>query len=164
MKSFVGFIPGLNIGMVVLTNGIGHTVHKDMFAKFYELYFDLPPSGVSSPLPLLDRKPEKTMTAPVDSSTESASSISRYVGVYKNPAYGKAVVKKEGSSLVLFLGPEMIEGSLTPKNGHRFLWTISDWPESEADVTFVTSPSGEVRSLVFDQLKEVRKGVFVKIR
>jgi CubicO group peptidase (beta-lactamase class C family) len=164
MKSLVGFIPGVNIGMVVLTNSVGHTVHKDMFTKFYELYFDLPPSGVSSPLTLLDRKPEKTMRAPAGSSIEQATSISRYVGVYKNRAYGKAVVKKEGSSLVLFLGPEMIEGLLTRYSGDTFVWAISDWPGTEMDVTFVANSSGQVRSLVIHELNDVNGGNFVKIQ
>ena len=164
MYSFVGFIPGVNIGMVLLTNSNGHTLTGDLFNKFYELYFDLTPSGGSSPLPLLDRKPEKTMTAPVQSSIEKATSISRYVGVYKNLAYEKAVVRMEGSSLVFFLGPEMIEGPLTPQSGYRFAWAVSDWPGMEMGVTFVTNSSGQVTSLVIDQLKDVKGEVYVKIQ
>lgn len=163
MLSFVGFIPGVNIGMVVLTNSIGHSVHQDIFTKFYELYFDTSPSGVSSQLSLPGMKSEKTMTAPAPSSIEKAPSISRYVGVYQNPAYGKAVVRMEGSSLFLFLGPEMIEGLLTPESGYTFKWAISDWPGMEMNVTFVTNSSGKVRSLVIDQMKDVKGGVFVKI-
>ncbi len=163
MYSFVGFIPGVNIGMVVLTNSNGHTVYTDIFNKFYELYFDLPSSTVSSPPPLLDGKHEEMITASVSSSIEKSPSIRRFVGVYKNRAYQKAVVKKEGPSLVLFLGPQMIEGLLTPQRGYTFKWTVSDWPGMEMDVTFVTNPSGQVRSLVIDQLKEVNGGKFVKM-
>jgi CubicO group peptidase (beta-lactamase class C family) len=164
MHSLVGFIPGANIGMVVLTNKVDHNVPTNIFTKFYELYFDTFSSGVLSPLPLLDMKPEKTMTAPAPSLIEKAPSISRYVGVYKNPAYEKAVVKKEGSSLVLFLGPEMIEGPLTPQGGDKFKWTISDWPGTEMDVTFVANSSGQVRSLVIHELNDVNGGNFVKIQ
>jgi len=163
MHSLVGFIPGVNIGMVVLTNSVGHTVPADIFNKFYELYFDTLFSGVSPQLSLPGMKSEKTMRAPAPSSIEKAPSISRYVGVYKNRAYGKAVVKKEGSSLVLFLGPEMIEGSLTPQSGYTFVWAISDWPEMEMDVTFVTNSFGQVRSLVIDKLNDVNGGKFVKM-
>jgi hypothetical protein len=163
MHSLVAFIPGVNIGMVVLTNKMDHNVPTNIFTKFYELYFDTSPSGASSQLSLPGMKSEKTMTAPAPSSIEKAPSISRYVGVYKNPAYEKAVVKKEGSSLVLFLGPEMIEGPLTPESGYTFKWTISDLPGGEMDVTFVTNSSGKVRSLVIDQMKDVNGGVFVKI-
>jgi CubicO group peptidase (beta-lactamase class C family) len=163
MLSFVGFIPGVDIGMVVLTNSVGHSVHMGIFTKFCELYFDTLSSGVSPQLSLPGMKPEKTMTAPAPSSMEKAPSISRYVGVYKNPAYEKAVVRMEGSSLVLSLGPEMIEGSLTPQSGYTFVWAVSDWPGMEMNVTFVTNSSGKVTSLVIDQLKEVRGGVFVKV-
>jgi len=162
MHSLVAFIPGVNIGMVVLTNKMDHNVPTNIFTKFYELYFDTPSSGVSPQLPLPGMRPEKTMTSPAPSSIEKAPSISRYVGVYKNPAYEKVVVKREGSSLVLFLGPEMIEGSLTPQSGDTSVWAISDWPEMEMNVTFVTNSSGHVTSLVIDRLNDVNGGKFVK--
>jgi hypothetical protein len=164
MHSLVGFIPGVNIGVVVLTNMIDHNVPTNIFKKFYELYFDTTSSGVSPQLSLPGMKSEKMMTAPVHSSIEKAPSISRCVGVYENRAYEKAVVKKEGSSLILFLGPEMIEGSLTPQSGYTFVWAVSDFPGMQMGVTFVTNSSGKVTSLVIDQLKEVRGGVFVKIQ
>jgi CubicO group peptidase (beta-lactamase class C family) len=164
MHSLVGFIPGVNIGMVVLTNSIGHSVPTNIFTKFYELYFDTLSSGVSPQLSLPGMKSEKTMRAPAPSSIEKATSINRYVGVYKNPAYEKAVVKKEGSSLVLFLGPEMIEGPLTPYSADTFVWTVSDLPGGKMDVTFVTNSSGKVRSLVIHELNDVNGGNFVKIQ
>jgi hypothetical protein len=164
MHSLVGFIPGVNIGMVVLTNKVDHNVPTNMFMRFYELSFDLTSSGVASQHSLPGMKPEKTIRAPAASSVEKAPSINKYVGVYKNPAYEKVVVKKEGSSLALFLGPEMIEGPLIPQSGDKFKWAISDWPEMEMDVTFVTNSSGQVRSLVIDLLKDVNGGKFVKIQ
>jgi hypothetical protein len=163
MLSFVGFIPGVNIGMVVLTNSDGHSVHTNMFKKFYELYFDASSAALSPQHSLPGMKSEKTLTAPPPSSVEKAPSISGFVGIYKNPAYERAIVRKEGSSLVLFLGPEMVEGPLTSQSGYTFKWAVSDWPGMEMNVTFVTNPSGKIRSLVIDQLKDVNGGVFVKI-
>ncbi len=163
MHSLVAFIPGVNIGIVVLTNKMDHNVPSNILTRFYELYFDLPSSEALFELILPGIKPEKTVTAPEPSAIVKASSISRYVGVYKNRAYEKAVVKKEGSSLVLFLGPELIKGPLTWKSGNTFVWAISDWPEMEMDVTFVTTSSGRVRSLVIDKFNDVNGGKFVKM-
>ncbi len=163
MHSLVAFIPGVNIGIVVLTNKMDHNVPTDIFTRFYELYFNLPFSGVPAQLSLPGTKPEETTRTPESSTILKPYSISRYVGVYKNRAYGRAVIKKEGSSLVLLLGPEMIEGLLTPQSGDKFKWAISDWPEMEMDVTFVTTSSGQVRSLVIDKFNDVNGGKFVKM-
>lgn len=169
MHSIVMIYPEGRLGLVVLTNHPENRVPEDLARILLWGYFCGSPEGAAEvlspalPTVLYDATPGHRTEAPVPALPEAAAiSPRKLAGTYHNPAYGKAVVEREGDALFLSLGPDRVRGTLTPKGANVYTYAWPDWPGNEATVTFKADAAGEVAKLTITECGDVRGGEFRK--
>jgi len=161
MHSIVAIYPECDLGLVVLTNSAGNKVPECMAFRLLELYFGTehlpcPRKGVDGFFP---NRSDACAAAALPDAAE-ALPPGRLVGTYENPAYGKAVIKREGGGLSMSLGPAKRHGVLTSKSGNTYDFAWDDWPGQHSTVVFKADASGEVHKLTLLEAGDVRGGDF----
>lgn len=165
MHSIVAIFPEADLGLVVLTNSRGNKLPESLTNKLMELVFGAAPKECVSLPP--DRlgpgghglEPSR----PEGGAGAAAIPLNKLVGTYVNPAYGKAIVKKEGGGLTLTLGPARRRGALSPYDTNQFLFQWPDFPGNISGVLFKADGSGEVTKLTIEGFKDVHGGDFKKV-
>ncbi len=172
MRSVAAFVPGANIGLVVLTNSDGQDaslfVPEMLMLTFHDLYFGNPESaGAAKDLAIRTSDRPFRLSIPEDLSAAErrppALPLDRYCGLYRNPAYGPVHVKLVDDSLQISLGPRKIRASLVPYGGNTFVFPMPDLPETYLPVRFRVGAEGRVNELVIDVLGDVRGGRFERV-
>jgi hypothetical protein len=125
----VSFIPGEQIGVVVLTNGAPYGLAEATAASFFELLFD----GEADPdlLDLFfqrftalwaeDRDFMRDYSQPPADPTPALADIS-YSGLYTNPYYGMLVVAPFNGRLMLWFGPHLMAFPLSHWDANLFVF------------------------------------------
>jgi CubicO group peptidase (beta-lactamase class C family) len=189
MTSTIGFVPGANVGIVVLANAEPVDVPELVMSAFYFLYFNPQASttvagnsldlsatrfldSASTTLATSARKPLSSMSADQLSHYANANSntnpdynrlkLSRYEGSYKNPAYGRFTVDVKDNSLVITMGPAEIKSPLVRYQNNVFVGGLPDFPESELVFKFIVGRGGLVTGLVAPDFNDVNGGLFKK--
>ena len=164
MHSIVAVYPKWDLGIVVLTNQSGNALPERLAVGLLNIYSGSePPSfdwrGESGFSPF--RKGAGQANCALGS--EAAIPLGKLAGTYENPAYGKAIVKKEGGSLTMTLGPAKRLGTLSPLGGDSYLFEWKDWPGMSSVATFKANSAGEVAKLNLTGFEDVRGGDFKKV-
>jgi len=134
--SAIGFAPGANIGIAVLTNlAGGDALAGEIVWDFYNLYFNLNVSLAQLKQHALKARkvfgqPQAT-AAPASAAQAPGVPLANYCGVYYNPAYGNFVVSQSGNNLMITMGPKAFQAKLAPSDssGNNFLATMPDYPD-----------------------------------
>lgn len=184
MLSAIGFVPGADIGIVVLTNAEPVELPTQVMFAFFYLYFNyqavpnlasdlLIRSAIQSALPAIQttfHKPPSFSTAirkpqAIDLSNQSLDGhkLNRFVGAYVNPAYGRITVKMQNNNLVSTIGPAKIQIPLVRYRGDFFIGAFPDYPENDILVEFKVSPGGFTTGAVVLGYEDVNGGFFKKI-
>jgi len=182
MHSAVGFVPGADIGIVVLTNAEPVDVPDNVMFVFHFLYFNYQAVtnlagntlGRSATQPDLAafqtsiRKLHFSSAAVLNFDTNVGSDsandrLSRFAGAYLNPAYGRITVEVQDQSLVTTMGPAKIKFPLVRYRANIFIGALPDYPENEIPVEFKVGPRGSVTGVVVYGLEDVNGGLFEKI-
>ena len=161
MHSIVAVYPEWDLGLVVLTNTPGNKIPECMAFGLLAICTGAEPHACPSQAEdglLPDRRAARA-AAPLPESV-AAIPPGKLSGTYKNPAYGKAIVRKNGAALTLTLGPARRVGPLTllAKNRYRFDWP--DWPGMVSTLTFKADATGEVTKLTIEEFSDVDGGAF----
>jgi hypothetical protein len=161
MHSIVAIYPQMDLGLVVLTNSSGNKVPECMAFRLLELYFgtehrQCPASDMAGLSQTCDRA-RQSVTAP-DPAT--ASPLGKLLGTYENPAYGKAVIRREAGGLSMSLGPAKRHGMLTSKGGNTYDFAWDGWPGQHSTVVFKSDAAGEVHKMTLLEANDVRGGDF----
>ena len=163
MRSIVAIFPESGLGLVVLTNSRGHKLPECIVNKLLELYFGAPPKACPPVGTLEDDGPMtgRRNSRPRQTGAGAAEiPLGKLVGTYVNPAYGKAVVKKEGSGVSMEFGPAKIHAILFPMGNNSYGFEWPGWPEEGFAVTFKANATGEVTKLNVEGCEDVRGGDF----
>ena len=135
--SAVGFAPGANIGIAVLSNvEAGDGLASQIVWRFYDLYFNNPSGaqleqrvqrilqGQKTP------RPVQAQATPASAVQVSGLPLSNYCGVYSNPAYGNFTVSQSANNLMLTMGPQKFQANLAPSDssGKNFLASMPGYP------------------------------------
>jgi len=161
MHSIVAIYPQCNLGLVVLTNASENKIPECMAQRLRELLFDSEQHQCPKP-GMADLSASRGGACEAAAAQEKAAAIplGKLAGTYVNPAFGKAVVKKEGSGLTLSLGPAKRLGTLSALGSNQFSFQWPEWPGKTSKVVFTTDASGNVTKLTFPEFFEVRGGDF----
>jgi hypothetical protein len=165
MHSIVAIYPEGQLGIVVLTNHPHNKVPEHMIMILLKAYFCGTPGTAAlygTDDSMAGRNAAKCEDAAAPASAATIS-LGKLVGTYSNPAYGKAVIKKEGGGLSMSLGPAKVRGTLTPKGGDTYTYAWPDWPGNSARVTFKADASGQVVKLTIVEFGDVNGGDFKRV-
>ncbi len=168
MHSIVFIYPEGQLGLVVLTNQPANKVPEQLARILLKSYFCVTPAEASasragtviSP----DAAPGRAAAecAAVQQAAATTIPIGKLVGAYKNPAYGKAAVKRMDGGLTMSFGPDKVLGTLTQMSGDTYAWAWPGWPGNTATVTFKADASGVVHKLTIIECADVNGGDFKK--
>jgi hypothetical protein len=151
--AYILFVPGKDLGIVVLANEAGPGLPDDVGMMFYQMYF-----GTAAPVISQDNKDplaeiKAFLFAPKPARPGHPSSplpLEQYTGTYTNTVYGTAVVANVDGNLTLTFGKTPVTFYLSPWEGNTFSTTCPQWkwgPVYDGRVTFGTAPDGTVRQL-----------------
>jgi CubicO group peptidase (beta-lactamase class C family) len=118
-KSFIGYSPKLNVGIVVITNLGGHSLPDALAYQFFDLV-----SGVKNPdwiRTFLPDDGDADTDIPEEPESIPSLSLSTYTGTYSNPVYGNITVSLVDKKLSFTLGAQqqfVLEA--TNKTAHTF--------------------------------------------
>ena len=139
--SFV-MVPGLDLGIVALTNGRASGVPEALSATFV----DLVETGkeqtdwLSIVVPIFEQlfanhSRLAGRTPPAD--PKPTGPLKQYAGTYDNDFYGSARILKKGKRLVFELGPDDMRMKLKHWNGRTFSYHLGgEMPGQKAAITF----------------------------
>jgi CubicO group peptidase (beta-lactamase class C family) len=165
MHSIVAVYPEGQLGLAVLTNHPGNTIPEKLAVRLLELYFGGPATGgggAPCPMDRFQGRDAGMPRPPAVPDTAAALPPGKLAGTYENPAYGKAVVRKEPGGLSISLGPAKVHGMLTPTGGNTYSFAWPDWPGQFSTVTFKADAAGAVSKLTIVECADVRGGDFKK--
>lgn len=163
MHSIVAYYPEGHLGLVVLTNEPANHVPEHMATRLHELYFgSTPTQGTAEAMAALADRPRLPSAKPLPESS-AARPLRHYTGSYSNPAYGRAIVKKEGNALVMSLGPSRVTGPLVPTGGDTFRFDFPAWPGNSRQIEFRGHASGKAARLTVEGFTDVRGGAFTRV-
>lgn len=168
-STYLGLIPGEQLGIAVVTNGEPIGVPEGIARTF----IDIADNGRQTVdwLPLFARVFAAMRTAeaapfdygapPVDARKPGA--LTTYVGRYDNPYYGPLTVADRNGHLTMELGPRPETFELTHHDGDTFTFQpIGENAVPRAGVTFGRQPEGVVSRLVIDFYDQTGLGTFVR--
>jgi CubicO group peptidase (beta-lactamase class C family) len=150
--SFVGFAPGLDLGLVVLTNLGGHKLADALGFQFFEMmsgdhgrdwsHFFLQETAAAEQAQV-EEKTGRTPQLP-------GLPHEAYVGEYQSPIYGRLVVQKRQQGIVISLGATgqcIIQARHTTMHSFVGDWSALDPDDPDYHFDFIVSPSGTVEAV-----------------
>jgi len=163
MHAIVAIYPECNLGLVVLTNASGNKIPECLAQRLLELYFGAEPQACAAK-GTADFFPTRSGVCEAAKASETAAAIplNKLVGTYANPAYGKVIIKKEGSGVTMSLGPAKRLGALSALGANQFSFQWPDWPGRRTTVFFKADATGNVTKLTIPDISDVRGGDFKK--
>ena len=150
------FVPGKDIGIVILANDPDASMPDVLALTFYNRYSgrenpDL--SGQSldayekSKEVFLVQKPVRPANAP------QPLALTEYTGSYVNDVYGKATVTEVNGNLSVTFGKRPVIYNLSPWDANNFTAKCPQWgPAFDGGVSFGTGSDGKVRALTLTPL------------
>lgn len=159
-KTVVGFCPDAGMGIVVLSNLGNSDLPEALMCRYYDLYFGRPDYDYSA---AFLRKHQPAPVPPVaPAHPRPAAELSRYVGKYRNPAYGVAEVSLVGNALQISLGKTM-RLKLTAWDGDNFSFPDPiDATDPPQFAGFSSDPDGRFSMLRLTLCEDVLGGRFVR--
>lgn len=163
-------IPQADLGIVVLTNSAPVGVAEALNMEFVETALEgktdrdwLPffKNVFKNPAMIGLNKGydfSKKLSAPT-----APSSISTYVGTYKNDFFGDMSIAARGNGLVMTVGPKGMEFPLTHYDRDTFTWVTTGENEiGVSGVTFTVGPDGKARQVFVEHLNDTGEGTFTR--
>ena len=146
-KTMVAFMPGTDVGIVVLSNLITDMPEVLAF-QFFDIYFHNPPRDWSKEgLEKMKQEAAKNKPPQRPASPAPPLSLERYAGDYRNPVYGRVTITKEQDTLSMLLGEPQQKVLLLPFDRDSFTFTYG---MDLAGARFAIGPDGRAMSLSVD--------------
>lgn len=161
-SSFVAFLPGAEIGIVVLTNLGGIALPENLGRRFFDLY--LGNASVDWVGDALADAIEEASAPPEEPPANPAPSLPLidYCGTYANAPYGEVEVVQEGDALIVYVGPVGNYFVLTHWDGDTFMTSLPEESDYVGWTTFMQDQGGEVTGVTIDRLNLGEMGHFVR--
>jgi CubicO group peptidase (beta-lactamase class C family) len=159
MNAAVAFVPKANIGIVVLTNSRPSGLPEALLRKFFDLYFDLPPTDWSKKkLTEMQNADQKNKTQALHCDAYQHHDLKNYAGIYYNDVYGKVTVINKDDYLLLTIGPKSLQWKLFPCKPDIFQLY---WPglSQIAPESFIDN----LRSVKFSTQKDLSKVMVIDL-
>jgi CubicO group peptidase (beta-lactamase class C family) len=167
--TYITFLPGEEVGLVVLTNGEPIGVAEAIGATFLDIAQNGRPTvdwvgflgRVIAAMESAGEPATDYATAPTD--TNPAAIIAAYAGTYANRYYGPLVVSDSGARLSMTLGPGPTTFALDHFDGDTFSFeTIGENATGLAGAIFSMADDGKAARVVLDFYNETGLGTFVR--
>ena len=167
----ITFLPGENLGIVVLTNGEPIGVAEAVAEAFLDVAQNGRQTvdwisfmgGIFARMEA-DEAPAVDYTqVPVD--RRPARSLAAYAGIFGNSYYGPLVVSQSGDGLAMTLGPDHAPTTfaLKPFDGDTFSFeTIGENANGLAGAIFTVDDDGKASRVVLDYYNKTGLGTFVR--
>jgi len=150
--SLVTFLPKEKLGIVILTNLEGNTIHRTIAYYIFDKFLGLEPINWFERAKERDQKnkiSEENSLKKDDSlkvkNTKPSHNLSSYVGEYDNPAYGKVSVKLENGKLKLYYNNYSYD--LEHYHYDVFIANKPDWQDRKK-IKFEMNKNGEINTLL----------------
>jgi hypothetical protein len=170
-STFVSFMPGEDLGIVVLTNGRPVGVPEAIGAGF----FDVAQNGketvdwidfMGGAFAQMDAAAAPEVDyAKLPSNPKPASDLSAYAGSYGNSYYGPLTVSADGDKLSMSMGPQGAPTTfaLTHFDGDTFSFeTIGENANGLAGAIFTVGDDSKAIKVVLDYYDRTGLGTFVR--
>jgi len=169
--TFITFMPGEDLGIVVLTNGMPIGVAEAVGAAFLDVaqngkqtvdWIDFL-GGVFDQMRAAEAPDVDYTDVPVD--PKLARDLTAYTGAYGNAYYGPLVVSADGGALSMTMGPQ--DGpttfALTHFDGDTFSFeTVGENANGLAGAIFTVGDDGRATKVVLDYYDRTELGTFVR--
>lgn len=160
-RSVAGFVPGQDLGIVVLSNTADSNLAEALMMRYYDMALGQPEVDYSKLWLAAFKAAQTASDVPQrPTSPRPPQKLESYTGSYSNPIYGTAEVKMVDGKLVCSMG-RLLRFEFHPWDGDTFSF---DDPISSANddsfATFVTQPDGgfeSVRLSLFSDSPNFRK-------
>lgn len=167
----VTMIPGEELGIVVLTNAqpIGAA------EAIAETFFDITQNGHPTVNwvdflgmvfgQMHDQARAAAASGAIPPNAKPARPLADYLGTYGNSYFGPLIVRAEGDSLVMILGPTAAPTTFPLKHidGDQFVFeTIGENAIGLSNATFKLGPSGSVSTVTLDYYNVSGLGIFTR--
>lgn len=148
--SFVTFMPGEKIGIIILTNKDSTHFHSMLASEMYDRLLGLPDNhwsdklfkGMNSSLPLKKAALEEEEKNRVKG-TQPSHPMEDYAGIYRHPAYGDLIVKYEGGGLTVQIND--MKTALSHYHYDVFrAWSGKPLDPLDFKITFTINEKGEI--------------------
>jgi len=167
----ITFLPGENLGIVVLTNGEAIGVPEAVANAFLDVAQNGRQTvdwigftgGIFAMMEAEDAPAVDYTQVPAD--RRPARSLAAYAGTYGNSYYGPLVVSESGDDLTMTLGPHHAPTTfaLKPFDGDTFSFeTIGEWANGLAGAIFTVDDGGKGSRVVLDFYDKAGLGTFVR--
>ena len=170
-STFVSFMPGEDLGIVVLTNGRPVGVPEAIGAGFFDVaqngketvdWIDFMGGGFAQ----MDAAAAPEVDyAKLPSNPKPARDLAAYAGSYGNSYYGPLTVSAEGDKLSMSMGPQRkpTTFALTRFDGDIFSFeTIGENANGLAGAIFTLGDDGKASKVVLDYYDRTGLGTFVR--
>jgi len=157
-KTFVGFMPEKEIGIVILSN-LGGTELPDLLGRdFFKCYLEGVESTVAFDSYIAPEMTDITQKYVPDTFT-------KYTGEFVNEFYGKVEITVENRNFYLKIGPDGIFFDLIPQyeNGFVISWLENGFVEI-GNLNFIMAEIGEYEEFVIDFIEDEGTGIFKRIK
>ncbi|EXJ16597.1 serine hydrolase [Imhoffiella purpurea] len=167
----VTLYPGLDLGILVLTNGAPYGLAE----ATSQIFFDLVLEGEvrNDWLSLYFERFSELWAHEGDfmrdyrsppASPEPPLAQSAYVGIYESPYYGPLTVASGAAGLQITLGPQAMTFPLAHWDGDLFVFeTTGENALGLSGAEFVVGPSGSADSLILERYNQAGLGTFTRI-
>ena len=161
MHSIVAFLPEAGVGLVMLTNEPDNVVPEQTLGKLVSLVFpQTAGAAVNDPAAVRFSRPPARHLGTVQMGP--ALPLERYVGSYRNPAYGTFEVRVRDAQLEMVFGPKRFVGVLQPYSGNTFTMPWPGWPGQVSTVTFTVRVGSPAERMTVSLFEDVNGGDFVR--
>lgn len=161
-RSVAGFVPGQDLGIVVLSNTADSNLSEALMMRYYDLALGQPEVDYSALWLTAWKKGRETAAAAAPkrpASPRAPGKLERYTGRYANPIYGTAEVRSAGGKLIVSVG-EKLSFELNPWDGDMFSFTDPLTPTDSDFANFVARADGSFGTLqlsLFSDSTDFRK-------
>ncbi|NII09284.1 serine hydrolase [Oleiagrimonas sp. C23AA] len=154
--SRVTMVPGMNLGVVVLTNQQSGAAFQAITMHVLDAYMHAPRTDwIAGYKAAVDKSHQKADAqwdkhkAERDKSAGPSLPLKGYAGTYEDPWYGKVYIKDEGGKLMMrFAHTKQLVGILQPWQHDTFIVHWNDRSlNADAFVNFALDPDGHVRQV-----------------
>lgn len=169
--TYVGLLPGENLGIVVLTNGQPVGIPEAIGASFFDLALKgkVERDWVAAYKPLFAElmKPDYGLSTDYSkppANVSPALSLDAYVGIYHSDYYGELEVVEKDKKLQLLLGPKKTAYAM--QHWDRDTFTYQPAGENAGGLSGVTFTIGLNRKgvqVVLENLNAQRQGAFQRL-